>query len=81
MIAKATKSDKTKRYQIRDISKFDHEKVPANLANDLYTNAPNNNESVHKQFEKILEIFSDNVNTSAPFKCASRRKKPLIAKP
>ena len=64
MIAKATKSDKTKRYQIQDMSKFDYEKFLQNLANDLNTNAPNNNESVHNQFEKIFEIFSNNVNTS-----------------
>ena len=56
MIAKATKSDKTKRYQIRDMSKSDHDKFLQNLANDLNTNAPNNNESVHNQFEKIFEI-------------------------
>ena len=52
MIAKATKSDKTKRYRIRDMSKFDHEKFLQNLANDLNTNAPNNDESVHNQCEK-----------------------------
>ena len=50
MIAKATKSVKTKRYQIRDLSKFDHKKFRQNFANDLNTNAPNNNESVHNQF-------------------------------
>ena len=77
MIAKATKSDKTKRYQIRDMSKFDHEKFLQNLTNDLNTNAPNSNESVHNQFE----IFSNNVNTCTPSKNASRRKKRLIAKP
>ena len=81
MIAKATKSDKTEQYQIRDMSKFDREKFLQNLANDLNANAPNNNESVHKQIEKNFEIFSNNVNTSAPFKNASRREKRLLAKP
>ena len=41
MIAEATKSDKTKRYQIRDMSKFDHTRLLQNLANDVNTNAPN----------------------------------------
>ena len=63
------------------MSKFDHGKFLQNLANDLNTNATTNNESVHNQFEKIFEIFSNNVNTSAPFKNASRRKKRLLAKP
>ena len=54
IIAKATKSDKTKRYQIRDMSKFDDEKFLQNLPNDLNASAPNNNESVHNQFEKIF---------------------------
>ena len=35
MIAKATKSDNAKRYLIRDLSKFNHEKSLQNLANDL----------------------------------------------
>ena len=81
MIAKATKSHKTKRYQIQDRSKFDHEKFLQNLANELTTIASNNNESVHNQFEEIFKIFSNNVNTSAPFKSAFRRDKRLIAKP
>ena len=81
MIAKATKSDKTKQYQIQDMSKFDHEKFLQNLANDLNTNAANSNEIVHNQFEKISKIFSNNVNTSAPFKNASQREKRLLAKP
>ena len=81
MIAKATKSNKTKRYQIRDMSKLNHEKFLQNLANDLNTNAPNSIESVHNQFEKNFEIFSNNVNTSTPFKNVSRREKRLLAKP
>ena len=80
MIAKVIKSDKTKRYQIRDMSKFDREKFLQNLANDLNKNAPNNDESVQNQFEKIFEIFSNNVNTKAPFKNASRKEKRLLAK-
>ena len=43
-------------------------------SNDLNLNAPNNNESVHNQFEKNFEIFSNNVNTIAPFENASRRE-------
>ena len=70
MIAKATKSDKSERYGILDISTFDHEKFLQNLANDLNTNALNNDKSVHNQFEKNFEIFSNNVYTSAPFKNA-----------
>ena len=81
MIAKATKSDKAKRYQIRDMSKFNDEKFLQNLANDLNANAPNNNKSVHNQFKTIFGTFSNNVNTSGPFKKASRREERLIAKP
>ena len=61
--------------------KFDHEKFLKNVANDLNTNATNNNESVRNQFEKNFGIFSNNVNASAPFKNASRREKRLLAKP
>ena len=63
------------------MSKFDHEKFLQNLANDFNTNAPNNNERVHNQFEKNFEVFSNNVNTIAPIKNASRREKRLLAKP
>ena len=79
MIAKATKSIKTKRHQIRDMSKCDHEKFLQNLANDLITNASDNNKSVHNQFKNIFEIFNNNVNTSAPFKNAFRREKLLTS--
>ena len=53
VIAKAPQSDKIERYQIRNMSKFDHEKFLQNLANDLNANAPNNNESVNHIFKKI----------------------------
>ena len=59
MIVKATKSDKTKRYQIRDMSKFDHEKFLQNLAKDLNTAVPNNNHlSVHDQFAKFFKYLA-----------------------
>ena len=55
MIAKASKSDYTKRYQIRDMFKFDREKFLQSLANDLNTNTSNSNESIRNRFEKILK--------------------------
>ena len=81
MIGKATKSDKTKQYQIRDMFKFDCEKFLQSLANDLNTNTSNSNESVRNQFEKNFEILGNNVTTSDPFKNASRKEKRLLAKP
>ena len=81
MSAKATKLDKTKRYQIRDMSKFDHQKLLQNLTNHLSTNAPNNNESVDKQFKKIFEIFSSNANTCAPFKTPLEERNDYLYNP
>ena len=81
MIAKATKSNKTKRYQIRDMSKFDHEKFLQNFANDLNTNFPNNNESVHNKFEKIYETFSNNVIPVLHLKTPLEEKNDYLQNP